>query len=142
MWGGCSRYLLDILRVLQNRAARLVTGFSWFTSRAKLLQQCGWLSVRQMVTYYDLVLVYKIRRDKKPVYLYNKLSRMNHYNTRLMTVHMISPPDQLKTKIAKTSFINRAITQWNSLPVELHTIDTLDAFKVKAKLWVRQNIPI
>ena len=69
LWGGCSGYLLDILQVLQNRAARLVTGLSWFTSRAKLLQQCGWLSVRQMVTYYDLVLVYKIRRDKKPVSL-------------------------------------------------------------------------
>ena len=59
-----------------------------------------------------------------------------------MTVHSISPPDQLKTKIVKTSFINRAIKKWNDLPVELHTVDTLETFKVKAKIWVRENIPI
>ena len=37
LWGGCSNYLLDILQVLQNRAARLVTRSSWYTSQKKML---------------------------------------------------------------------------------------------------------
>ena len=142
LWGGCSGYLLDILQILQNRAARLVTGLNWFTSRSKLLQQCGWLSVRQMVIFYDLVLVYKIRRDKKPVYLYDKLGRTNTYNTRQMTETSIKPPDTLNTKIAKTSFINRAITAWNNLPNELRLANSLGSFKIQTKLWVKENIPI
>ena len=95
-----------------------------------------------MVTYYDLILVYKIRRDKKPVYLFNKLSRTNYYNTRLMTKNSITPPDTLKTNIAKTSFINRAIKQWNDLPEELHSVNTLDSFKMKVRTWVKQKISV
>ena len=32
LWGGCEGYLLHSLQVLQNRAARSVTGWSGFTS--------------------------------------------------------------------------------------------------------------
>ena len=60
-----------------------------------------------------------------------------------MTQNSISPPEILKTKIAKNSFINRAIKTWNELPEDFHSIDdTLDSFKVKTKEWVKLNIPI
>ena len=33
LWGGCQGYLLKEVQVLQNRAARQVTKFSWYTSK-------------------------------------------------------------------------------------------------------------
>ena len=40
-YGSCSDYLLDMLQVQQNRAARNVTSLPWHTSTATLLLQCG-----------------------------------------------------------------------------------------------------
>ena len=45
LWGGCEEYLLKALQVLQNKAARIVTGCGWFTPRRKLLKMCKWVSV-------------------------------------------------------------------------------------------------
>ena len=140
-WGGCSNYLLDILQVLQNRAARSVTKLSWYTSQKKLLLQCGWLSVRQMIKYYDLILVFKIRNEKKPIYLYNKLSQpSNSYNTRLISENCIRPPNSLRTATAEHSFINREIASWNSLPSDIRTEKSLKIFKTKLKSWVKDSI--
>ena len=41
VWGGCNNYLIKMLQVLQNRAARIVTKLSWFTPTKDLLNQCG-----------------------------------------------------------------------------------------------------
>ena len=49
LWGGCDAYLLKPLQVLQNRAARSVTGCGWFTPKRKLLKLCKWLSIKQLV---------------------------------------------------------------------------------------------
>ena len=66
VWGlSCSGYLIRSLQLLQNRTARLVTGLDLFTSIDVLLQQCGWLSIHQLVIYHTLVLVYGIKLDKK-----------------------------------------------------------------------------
>ena len=82
VWGGTNSYLINILQVLQNRAARLVTKLGWGTSTKVLLDQCGWLSVKQLVEYHSLILVYKIKSKKKPEYLYDKLSTPFTSNTR------------------------------------------------------------
>ena len=65
-WGGCSDYLINFLQILQNRAGRLVTKHGRFTPNRVVLHQCGWLSVRQMVHYHSLVLVFKIKAENKP----------------------------------------------------------------------------
>ena len=64
-WGGCSDYLIAAIQVIQNRAARLVTKLDWYTSMSTLLNQCGWLSVRQLITYHSLLMIFKIKIDKK-----------------------------------------------------------------------------
>ena len=67
LWGGSSAYLLHLLQVIQNCAARQVTRLNWYTPTKTLLDQCGWLSVKQLSIYHSLVLVYKVKSDKKPV---------------------------------------------------------------------------
>ena len=82
LWGGCSNYLIDAIQILQNQAARHVTKLSWSTPISELLKQCNWLSVRQMIMFHDLILVFKIRKERRPVYLSNKLSNQFNCNTR------------------------------------------------------------
>ena len=68
VWGGCDSYLLDRLQVLQNRAARAVTGKPWFTPTRRLLKECRWFSIRQLVFYQTVLGVHKLVRARKSEY--------------------------------------------------------------------------
>ena len=75
VWGfGCTDYLTKSLQILQNRAARSVTGLDLFTPVKKLLQQCGWLSINQLVYYHTLVLVFRVKSERKPQYFSDKIN--------------------------------------------------------------------
>ena len=50
---GAREYLLKMLKVLQNKAGRFVSKLE------KLLKQCGWLSVKQLVDFHSLVTLFK-----------------------------------------------------------------------------------
>ena len=82
LYGGCPEYLLSALQILQNRAARLATKSSWYTASAQMLQHLGWLSVRQMIVFHSLVLVFKTRMNQKPVYLHSQVTAQFSVNTR------------------------------------------------------------
>ena len=75
LWGGTTEYLLKMLQILQNKAARFVTQLDIFTSQEKLLNQCGWLSVKQLVEYHSLMLIFKTKLEQKPVFFHKNLSQ-------------------------------------------------------------------
>ena len=72
LWGGTEDYLIKALQVLQNKAARVVCKGDKFTSVSTLLKQCGWLSVKQLVFFHSVVLVYKTFLTTYPKYIFNK----------------------------------------------------------------------
>ena len=49
LWGNSDKYLLKTIQILQNRAATVVTGKNWWTPVRRLLQECKWLSVKQLI---------------------------------------------------------------------------------------------
>ena len=60
LWGGARQNLLSAVQVQQLTAARLVCGHGcWRWSRRKLLDRLGWLSVRQHIRYYSIMLMWK-----------------------------------------------------------------------------------
>ena len=89
LWGGCEEYLLNALQVLQNRAARAVTGKSWFTPTRLLLKQCKWLSVRQLIVYQTTLLTHKVQSSGKPSCLASRMSTAHPYSTREATTGSI-----------------------------------------------------
>ena len=68
VWMGCDDYLVNALQVCQIKAARLVTKLDRFTPTKVLMQQCGWLSVKQLMIYHSLVLLHKVFINQKLVY--------------------------------------------------------------------------
>ena len=74
LWG----YLLNSLQILQNRAARAVTRKFWFTPTRVLLADCGWLSVRQLVSYLSILSAHKMVTSGKPHYMHIALSTIHH----------------------------------------------------------------
>ena len=141
-WGGCSDFLIDFLQVLQTRAARLVTNRGWFTPTAVLLHQCGWMSVRQLVHFHSLVLVFKIKFHIKPEYFSHYFSAEFPYQKRLAKGQGIRRGDQYKYEVTRNSFVVRASAKWNLLPAQVRTLASLEQFKKSLKLWIKENVSI
>ena len=146
VYGGCSGYLLAMLQVLQNKAARCVTRLPWGTPISVLLKQCGWLSMNQLVVYHSLVLLFKTKMDKKPVYLYEHIGDQPGRTTRQeadrVGVHLLRDTRNFKTETAKKTFIPRAVQGWNNLPTSLREQTSLVLFKKQLRLWTTENIQI
>ena len=86
LYGGSPEYLIKALQTLQNRTARLVTKSDWGTSSSSMMSQIGWLSVRQSIVFYSLMIIFKTNRDRKPVYLYNLISQKFASSTKLLVL--------------------------------------------------------
>ena len=66
VYGACSKYLVSMLQTQQNIVARYVTKLPFLTPTNSLLSQCGWLSVKQLIKYHSLVLLFRTFKEKKP----------------------------------------------------------------------------
>ena len=134
-----AEYLLTALQILQNRAARHATKSSWSAASSSMLLQLGWLSVRQMIVFHSLVLIFKAKLEKKPVYLHGQISATFNVKTRLAVNNGIRETRKIKSTLGKQSFIPRTISQWNSLPWNIRSISSLVHFKTNVKSWVKEN---
>ena len=141
-WGGCSETLLDSIQVIQNRAARLVTKLDWYTTTSKLLSQCGWLSIRQLIFYHSLLMIFKIKIDKKPVYFHQKLSKHFKYRTRLASTNGVKINVKITKELSYQNFLYRFSQHWNELPVDLRQTEDIKTFKKNLKNWVLSNVPV
>ena len=141
VYGGCSNYLLNLLQVQQNNAARHITKLPWMTSTKVLLNQCNWLSVRQLVVYHSMILLHGVLLTQKPNYIFKKLGDIQR-ETRNTDSNSILDRRKFKTTTAQRSYIPRAISRWNSLPLEIREIRTKSSFKQELKKYTKENIPV
>ena len=142
LWGGSAKYILVTLQKAQNRAARVVTKLDWSTPTADLLNQCGWLSVHQLVVYHSVVLVYKILRNESPSFLFSMFSAKYSYKTKQARTGQIKHTRDLELQITKDSFRWRASEDYNGLPQEIRNLETVQMFKKAAKDWIRKHTPL
>ena len=129
------------LQVIQNKAARTVTGLGWFTAQSELLRQCGWLSIKQLVEYHSLLLVFKVKNEKKPVYIHDILSASFSYDTRAASANNILENQQTSRETTKEGFVYRSSKSWNSLPADIKKEKLLSKFKISLKKWIHLNVP-
>ena len=111
---------------------------------AELLRQCVWLSVKQLVFYHSVVLIYKTILTTYPKYIYSKLSTQFPYNTRLAQTDSVRMGSEFRPKLDLTekSFMNRGTVSYNQLPPELRRTPELENFKKSLKDWVVENVKI
>ena len=140
LWGGCGIVLRKSLQVIQNKVARVVTKLDWSTSPQVLLTQVGWLSVKQLIFYHSVILIYKARMSHVPKHLNNMFSWSYKYNTRQSEGGLIKLVGTPKLDISKESFRWRAANEFNQLPIDIRTSPTIDDFKVNAKIWIKANV--
>ena len=144
LWGGCEGYLLSSLQVIQNRAARAVTGKSWFTATRSLLKECKWLSVRQLVVYHSVLSTHKFVTSGKPLYMHKAMGTAHPLNTRQAAGGQIRLVGNFDSKqgLLHDGFKYRAAKDYNLIPAHIRAVRALPTFKKKLKQWVSTNIPV
>ena len=144
LWGGCEGFLIKALQIMQNKAARCVTGLGWFTPTNQLLARCNWLSVKQMIFYHTVLQAHVSITSGAPRYFKEKLGNNFPYQTRLSTSGGIRFADNFdgKKSLSHQSFFYRAVRDYNSIPGGLRSIKIIPKFKTKLKEWIRSNIAL
>ena len=88
--------------------ARTVTELGWFTPLSVLLRQCGWLSLNQLVEYHNILLLFKVKNEKKTVYLYNIVYKSFPYETKAARANNIVENQQTSRDMGWDSFPSQA----------------------------------
>ena len=83
LFGGAPEYLINAMQVQQLKAARFVCGYrSYYWSTKKLLNTCGWLSVKQQEFYSTTLMVHKIATTRLPHNIHSDMFQPFNVNTR------------------------------------------------------------
>ena len=151
LYGGMPDYLVVTLQKKLTEAMRVVTRRKWnvpgqrLTSTAELLQQCGYLSVKQMVFYHSVVMVHKVLVHQAPLYLYHVVldalsSGVQHqYPTRSAGTRQVAPA---RLEVANTSWRWRAARQYAALPTELKREGSMPRFLARLREYSRCKVAI
>ena len=129
VWGGS--YDSDILKLerIQIDALRLITGAPARSNIATLYQETGFDKFKDRIENRSVVMLYKIKNDLAPDYLYELLPTVHNaarYNLR--NNHNIKVPFT-RLEVFKRSFIPRSIHLWNSLTLNVRNKESLFSFK-------------
>ena len=135
--------MLGHLQVLQNKAARAVTGKSWYTPTRQLLKECNWLNVKQLIFYQSVLLVHKVLLSGKPVSIRKKFITDHPFFTRQATSGGLRGGVEYgaSSELRHKRFNYRGTQGYNRIPVHIRKIKNINTFKNKLKQWVRTNIP-
>ena len=131
---GVPKYQILRLQRIQNVAARLVTATSRYDHISPVLKQLHWLPVAQRIKFKILLLTYKALKDCAPSYIKDLLQP--YVPTRCLrsaSHNLLKKPRYNLQSFGARAFSVAAPTLWNSLPLELRNVDSINVFKSKLK---------
>ena len=132
---GTNNKIISKLQRVQNTAARLITRKRKYDSITPVLISLHWLPVHYRCQYKLLIYVYKAQHGKAPSYL-QELITLYKPNRALRSKNsmLLHPPNDVRTKsYGERRFDKAAPTVWNSLPLSLRNVNSLDVFKRELK---------
>ena len=128
------------LQLVQNNAARLVTGIRKQDHISPVLKHLHWLPIIYRIDFKITSLCFKALNDLAPKYLSSLL--IPYVKDRELRSSSKANLDKPKTKLktyGDRSFAYAAPTLWNKLPEHMHKIDKLDTFKCALKTHMFQD---
>ena len=134
---GCPNKSIKTLQLIQNAAARVLTGTRKRDHISPVLASLHWLPVKFRIEFKILLLTYKALHGQAPSYLqelivpYYPTRTLRSLNAGLLVVPIVS-----KSRTGARAFSYQAPLQWNQLPVVVREADTLSTFKSRLKTFL------
>lgn len=134
---GLPQKLLQRLQNVHNTAARIITRTKSIEHITPVLIQLHWLPIPQRIQYKLLLLTFKALRNLAPSYLSDLLHPYTPSRTlRSSSFGLLSiPPVKMVTMGAK-AFSHAAPKLWNSLPIHIRQLDSVNIFKSQLKTYL------
>ena len=127
-WGGAPSNQIRLAQRLQNKCARWITGCGARTRITSLLDEVGWMSMKELTEKHSLVQMWKILYLNKPEIMREKIVVDNE-----MKIELNLP----RLQFTLQSFYWRTSVQWNSLPQNMRELNKLPMFKTRLKTWMK-----
>ena len=127
------------LQCVQNAAARLVLSLSKYLHISPALYQLHWLPVQHRVYFKILILTFKAIHGLAPKHIIELINIKpgSIYNFRSNQSLLVDPPKgKMLVTLGDRSFPAAAPYLWNSLPAELHDIQSLAIFICRLKTYL------
>ncbi len=134
---GCSNKSLRTLQIIQNAAARVLTGTKIRDHISPILASLHWLPVKSRIEFKILLLTYKALHGQAPSYLkeliepYYPSRTLRSQNAGLLVVPLVS-----KSRLGARAFSHQAPLLWNKLPLRVREADTVNIFKSRLKTFL------
>ena len=127
VWGRCNKTIFNKLQVLQNRAAKIITGANRYDSSSQALSDLDWKNLDKRLFYNEAVTMFKIINNDAPSYLCRRFEvKETIYNMRNKgSLHLVKP----NTEYMKRSFCYRGAILWNSLDANVKSAIDKKTFK-------------
>ncbi|XP_030580839.1 uncharacterized protein LOC115777144, partial [Archocentrus centrarchus] len=134
---GCPKSSLKSLQLIQNAAARVLTGTRKREQISPILASLHWLPVKSRIEFKILLLTYKVLNNQEPSYL-KDLIVPYHPNRALLsqTAGLLVVPRILKSRMGGRAFSFQAPLLWNQLPAWIQETDTLSIFKIRLQTFL------
>ena len=123
------------LQLVQNFAARNITGASQYSSATLALKETHMLPIKHRAMYKLGLIVFRALHGSAPSYLSELLIKQEPYRTRLRSQSVVTlrVPHTKKKTFADRGFSVAGPRFWNTLPVDTCQTESLDIFKSKLK---------
>ena len=131
---GCSNKSVRTLQLIQNAAARVLTGTRKRDNITPVLASLHWLPIQFGIQFKILLLTYKAFNGQAPSYLkdlvlpYHPNRPLRSQNTGLLVV-----PRVCKSRMGGRAFSYQAPLPWNQLTMTVREVEPLSVFKVRLK---------
>ncbi len=133
LYAGINQFSLSRLQLVQNAAARFLTGTKMREPITPVLASLHWLPVKFRVDFKVLVYVFKALHGLAPIYI----SDLLHFYSPVRTLRSSSQKLLIVPKFRLKSKGNRAFSVlWNSLPLSIRSSPTLSSFKSFLKTYI------
>ena len=134
---GSSSKSLKTLQLIQNAAARVLTGTKKQDHISPVLASLHWLPVKSRIEFKILLLTYKALNGQAPSYLRELI--VPYYPTRTLpseNAGLLVVPKVSKSRSGARAFSYQAPLLWNHLPATVREADTVSTFKTRLKTFL------
>ena len=136
---GLPKCRIYMLQRVQNAAARLVMDAGKYSHITPVLCELHWLPVNARIKFKVLLLTFKVIHGLAPSYLKALVSVnvCSFYNLRSGNGILLKPPKgKMLSTLGARSFHAAAPQLWNSLPLKIRNITSIELFKKSLKTYL------
>ncbi len=133
---GVPKCVLQKVQYLQNSAARLLSGTRKFDHITPVLKSLHWLPVECRIDFKVLLLTHKALHGKAPVYISELLVFRQGRKSRSTELNLLFVPKTKCVTFGDRAFSVYAPRLWNTLPLSIRNIDSIDGFKSQVKTYL------